>query len=221
MSGRVLSLLLLSTLSAASLLPAQAPAPPRKLLPVDEAAKDPSFFLFRAKLQEALARRDTAYLVSIVAPDIQNGFDGDNGAEAFKKNWNLKAGDSGLWAELARVLALGGKFSDDGGFEAPYVTAAWPADLDPFEHVAIVGEKVRIRAKPDGNSEVLASLSHEIVALVETSGEVGRGPWIKVRLADGREGYVSDAFVGMGASLRAYFGKKDGVWKMTALVAGD
>jgi hypothetical protein len=199
----------------------QAAEPARKLLPVDEAAKDPSFFIFRARLQEALAKHDMAFVLSVVTPDIQIGFGGDDGIEAFKKAWKPEAKDSGMWSELARVLALGGKFTEDGQFQAPYVSAAWPEDLDPIEHVAIVGENVRVREKPDANSAVMASLSYDLVTLVESSGQAGKGPWSKIKLADGREGYVSDAFLGSGASLRAYFEKKNGAWKMTALVAGD
>ena len=198
-----------------------AAGPPRKLLPVDEAAKDPSFFIFRARLQEALAKHDMTFVLSVVTPDIQIGFGGDDGIEAFKKAWKPDVKDSAMWSELARVLALGGKFIEGGKFQAPYVSAAWPEDLDPIEHVAIVGENVRVREKPDAGSAVIASLSYDLVTLVESSGQAGKGPWSKIKLADGREGYVSDAFLGSGASLRAYFEKKDGTWKMTALVAGD
>jgi hypothetical protein len=196
-------------------------APPRKLLPVDEAAKDPSFFIFRAKLQEAVAKHDMDFLLSVVAADIQIGFGGDDGIEAFKKAWTPEAKDSAMWPELARVLALGGKFIEGGQFQAPYVTAAWPEEFDAVEHVAIVGENVRVREKPDASSAVIASLSYDVVKMVESSGQVEKGPWSKIKLADGREGYVSDAFLGSGASLRAYFAKKNGAWKMTALVTGD
>jgi hypothetical protein len=202
--------------------PAQTAEPSRKLLPVDEAAKNPSFFLFRAKLQEAVAKKDATCVLSVISPDIQTGFDGDNGSAAFKKKWNLeKPADSELWPMLARVLALGGKFNKDGSFQAPYTSAAWPEDLDPFEHVAIMGENVRVREKPDANSAVVATLSHEVITLVATSGEVGKGPWVKVKAPNGREGYVSEEFLSLGIAFRAYFEKKNGAWLMTALVAGD
>jgi hypothetical protein len=75
--------------------PAGAAEPSRKLLPVDESATNPSFFLFRAKLQEAVAKKDAAYVLSIIAPDIQTGFDGENDSAAFKKKWDLEKPDAG------------------------------------------------------------------------------------------------------------------------------
>lgn len=212
--------LLLTLLACA--LPAQAAEPSRKLLPVDEAAKNPSFFLFRAKLQEAVAKKDAAFVLSIIAPDIQTGFDGENGSAAFKKKWDLaKPEDSGLWHVLAGVLALGGKFNEDGSFLAPYTSAAWPEDLDPFEYVAIMGENVRVREKPDAGSAIVATLSYEILTLVPTDGENGKEAWMKVKLANGREGFVREEFLSLVIGFRAYFEKKNGAWVMTALVAGD
>jgi hypothetical protein len=52
----------------------------RKLYPVDEATKDPSFFTFRARLIQAVQRHDAAFLISILAPKITNSFGGDGGS---------------------------------------------------------------------------------------------------------------------------------------------
>lgn len=196
--------------------------PAAKLLPVDEAAKNPSFFIFRARLQEALAKHDVAHLLSVTDPKIQIGFGGDDGIEAFKKDWKLNAPNSSeLWSTLGRALALGGKFMEEGDFQAPYVCAAWPEKYDAFDYVAIVGENVRLRAQASATSAVVASLSFDVVHLVESSAQSGKDTWTKVRLMDGREGYVSDAFLGRAVGYRAYFSKKDGSWKMTAFLAGD
>jgi hypothetical protein len=204
--------------------PAQSAEPSRKLLPVDEAVKNPSFFLFRAKLQEAIAKKDAAHVLSIIAPDIQAGFDGDNGSDAFKKKWNLDKPDetSELWPLLARTLAMGGKFDKDGSFQAPYTSAAWPEEFDSFEYTAVVGENVRVREKADAQSAVVATLSFEVVALAQSDApQEEKQPWVKVKLSNGREGYIREEYVSMAIGFRAYFEKKNGSWVMTAFLAGD
>lgn len=193
---------------------------PAKLLPVDEAAKDPSFFLFRARLLEAVARRDVPAILQVVDADILNSFGGSGGIAEFKEMWKPESPGSLLWTELARVLAMGGKFAGRDEFQAPYVSAAWP-ELDPFENGAIVGENVRVRAKPDKNSEVLASLSFDLVEVIEWGGEPAPESWVKIRLSDGREGHVASGFIASGACQRAYFERKNGAWKLASFVAGD
>jgi hypothetical protein len=222
MSLKFLPHLLLALIACIS--PAQTAEPSRKLLPVDEAAKNPSFFLFRAKLQEAIAKKDVAYVLSVIAPDIQTGFDGENGSGAFKKKWNLEKPDeaSELWPLLARTLAMGGKFDKDGSFQAPYTSAAWPEEFDSFEYTAVVGENVRVREKADAQSAVVATLSFEVVALAQSDAPQEEKPmWIKVKLPNGREGYIREEYVSMAIGFRAYFEKKNGMWLMTAFLAGD
>ena len=47
--------------------------------PVDEAVTDPEFFLFRARVQTAVATHDTAEIMRMVEPGILNSFGGDGG----------------------------------------------------------------------------------------------------------------------------------------------
>ena len=138
-----LSFLISSLLLAVS--PPSHADPPRKLLPVDEAAKDPSFFLFRSRLLEAVATHDAAFVLSILTPDILNNFGGNGGIAEFKEQWKLGGKDSELWKTLAHVLSLGGRFMGDATFQAPYVSACWPEDADAFDFGAILGENVRVR----------------------------------------------------------------------------
>lgn len=219
-SSRMKLLVRLLILCAVPLFTAPAAERPAKLLPVDEAARDPSFFLFRARLLDAVARRDVPAILQVLAPDILNSFGGNGGIAEFKEMWKPEAPDSLLWTELARALAMGGKFEGRDEFQAPYVAATWP-ELDPFENGAIVGENVRVRARPDKNAEVLASLSFDIVEVLDWGGEPGPEQWVKMKLRDGREGYVAAVFIASGACQRAHFSRQDGAWKMVAFVAGD
>ncbi|HEX7295579.1 MAG TPA: SH3 domain-containing protein [Pyrinomonadaceae bacterium] len=197
-----------------------------KLYPVDEAAKEPTFFTFRARLIQAVQRRDAAYLLSILSPKIENSFGGGGGIEEFKTMWKPERAQSEVWIELATALSLGGAFGKDGAFSAPYVFAKWPEDssIDVFGSGAIIGENVRVRAAPQITSSVMRTLSFDIVEVPDWQRNKARGEkrdWIKVKLADGQSGYVAEEFIRSGIDYRAVFEKTDGRWLMTAFIAGD
>lgn len=190
------------------------------LLPVDEAAKQPDFFTFRAQLQVAVAKRDKAAVLAVVSKNVQNGYGDDNGIDHFKKNWAIDKPNSELWETLGAVLALGGSFQTDGSFSAPYVASSWPdAAGDGFENTAIVGNKVNVRKAPKTDSAVLQTLSYEVVPL--DANDHGNDEWVAIKLPDGKKGYVSRSFARSPVDYRASFEKVDGRWQMTSLLAGD
>lgn len=197
-----------------------------KLYPVDEAHEDPSFLSFRLHLLEAIADRDTLFIYEHLAPDVFNSFGGDGGVEEFKEQWKPSSPDSDLWRVLARVAGGGGTYAD-GAYRAPYYSAAFPADeYDAFQYGAVVGERVNVRAHPDGMSEVIGRLSYDIVRVLDffphmnQSGEMPPG-WVQIELEEGRRGYVADRYIGSAVGYRGQFEKRNGRWVMTYLVAGD
>jgi hypothetical protein len=196
-----------------------------RLYPVDEAAKDPEFFVFRARLLESLGRRDTAALMTVVAPEIRNSFGGDGGAAEFRQTWRLDRADSAVWTVLAAVLGLGGAFRDDTSFVAPYVFSRFPPSLDGFEHVAVIGSGVRVRAGPDSTAAAIGRLSFDVVRRARQGaggGSVsGSDEWTPVQLAGGRVGYVASRYLRSPIDYRAYFVRRGGRWVMLSLVAGD
>lgn len=216
--------LLLAVILVTAASSAQAQA--GKLLPVDEAARNSDFFVFRARLQEAVARHDAAAVLAAADPHIKIGFGGKDGSAAFRDAWKLQDGDkSPLWAELGLVLSLGGGFRSESAFAAPYVFSRWPETVDAFEHVAVLGTDVRVRAEPRVDSKILAALSFDVVRLSQ-AGRSRLTPaqmkeWSAVELQGGRTGYISSRFVRSSVGYRALFNKVDGRWRMTAFVAGD
>src|SRR5436190_24340926 len=89
--------------------PCVIPTAPRTavpLRPVDQATMQPDFFIFRARLQAAIAGRDEAALLAAVDPAIRLSFGEDGGIDELRKQ--LRAPKTTLWAELGHVLALGG-----------------------------------------------------------------------------------------------------------------
>ncbi|HKQ76239.1 MAG TPA: SH3 domain-containing protein [Blastocatellia bacterium] len=195
-----------------------------KLYPVDEAARDPSLFVLRARLLEAVQQRDAAVILGSLAPDIVNSFGGNGGIAEFKEKWRPEQPGSKLWPTLATVLALGGSFRNEGTFAAPYVFSRFPDQLDAFEHGVIVGDNVRVRQKATVDSPVIATMSFDIVAVtdwgVKSSG-VGKQGWVRVKLTGGQEGYIASEYIRSPIDYRAVFEKRQGRWLITTLVAGD
>lgn len=195
-------------------------APPRRLLPVDHAASRPDFFTFRAQLFRAIARRDAAMLMAVVHPDIKNGFGGDDGRANFESKWRPGDAGSQVWEELAGTLALGGTFESADTFVAPYVFSRWPDGIDSFEHVAVIGDRVRIRRAPRADAEGAGVSSFEILPLARQSGETSE-EWTAVRVSASTIGYIASRFVRSPVGYRAFFSKQDGRWQMMMFLAGD
>src|SRR4029453_8395769 len=128
------------------------------LLPVDEAGRNAGVFSFRAALLSAIVRRDTAAFASAVDPHIRVSFGEGGGIAAFRRQWKLGARDSRLWDELGTLLALGGSFDATGRFVAPYVYSGGREKIDAFDHVAVIGTGVRVRAAPRAAAATLTRL---------------------------------------------------------------
>lgn len=204
---------------AAEVCAAQAGARVDRILPVDQAARDPALFAFRARVATAVAARDTATLLAATAPDVMLSFGGDIGRDLML-SWLRDPVSHGrdLWVELGAALALGGTFRDDTLFVAPYTFTTFPRSRDSWEDLVVIDGGVRVRSAPDPAARVLATLAFEVVAApADTSG----GDWARVRLRDGRTGYVARRFVRSPIDCRASFERRGGRWWLTSLVAGD
>ena len=195
------------------------------LEPVDEGASDTGLARFRDELLQAIARRDTAYVLSVVSPDIRNTFGDDNGRAAFRRRWRLGESDSELWAVLERVLRGGGRFHTASGnrsFMAPYVYAAWPGEFDAFQHVATTTDDAIARAWPESSAPALGVLPYRIVRIgwPPSESEAADG-WTEIELADERRAWIASSDVYSPVGYRAIFQERDGRWLMNALIAGD
>ncbi|HVQ43102.1 MAG TPA: SH3 domain-containing protein [Vicinamibacterales bacterium] len=193
-------------------------AAPARLLPVDEASRQPEFFTFRARLQAAVAAKDLDAVVAASDPNIKLGFGGEDGTALLRENLSKPKSD-GLWKEIARVLALGGAFRGPSTFHAPYVSSNWPDGADSFECAAIIGGNVIVRRDPAPDAAVVTRTSYSIVRVL--SNRPGFDDWGHIRLSNGQEGFVRNDFLMGATGLRAIFALTNGQWRMESLVAGD
>jgi hypothetical protein len=196
--------------------------PPAELRPFDEAVANPGLVAYRDRLLAAVEFRDFAALQPFLDPDIKLSFGGHEGLEDARALFRDRPG---LWDELARVLRSGGGFHPEVEpesrlFVAPYTFFAHRAtDLDPFELVVATGERVPVHAAASAQSEVLARVDYEILP-IDLDSPFDQ-PWLHVKLADGRVGYVERDRVAFPAGYRAGFQKIDGEWRMIFFLAGD
>lgn len=217
-----------TALLVVALCASAAPTRARKLYPVDEARRDQSFWTFRERLRRAVRERDEKFVVSILHPRVELSFGGHQGVKDFREMWLGRESRGDLWKELGDVLRLGGAFEAATGrksFCAPYTFLKFPRDADVFEHGAITGKNVRVRARPDPRAPVIETLSYDVVKAeffvgVGESGE-GAAGWVKVTTPGGRAGYVAEEYIRSPVDYRACFGKYRGRWLMTAFIAGD
>jgi hypothetical protein len=200
------------------LLPALALAQVR-LVPVDQAASVPDFLSFRAQLQVAIAKRDVDAVVSVLSKDVQLSFGGDAGVKDFKRMWRPRAPDTELWEKMAAVLSLGGTFSSDGTFTAPYVFTEWPQEKDSLTHVAAIGTGIRVRGAASIASPIIASLDYSIVEVVESPATDSK--WVQIKIGPGRAGFVDSRYVRSPIDYRINFAKLDGRWQIVFFLAGD
>ena len=194
------------------------------LEPRDEANE--SFRLFRAEALRKLAARDTTYLYGMLAPEIRNSFGPDDSVSHFKRIWKMEESRPDVWMALIRVLTMGGQQPADSTFTAPYVYAFWPDSIDAFEHVAVVGNGVRVQESPGANGREVGRASNSILKFVEWQGMPESGvaadtTWVQVLLPNGTRGWIRGASVYSPVSWRAMFARRDGRWRMLLFVAGD
>ncbi|MEL6617205.1 MAG: SH3 domain-containing protein [Bacteroidota bacterium] len=219
-----MSRLLLLLCLAATAAPASAQL--SYLPPVDEGAQDASFVAFRSRLLAAAAARDTAAVLNAFSPEATISFGATaTGPAGVREVWfdNQHGGDEDLWTALVRTVSMG-SIVESGVVTTPYVFLGIPQGLEPFEHVVIVGEQVRIRNAPSLSSGVLTSVTHSVIptAYQDASPTEADGyVWIPVRLENGERGWVAEDFVWSPVGLRAGFEKQGSTWKILYFVAGD
>jgi hypothetical protein len=206
----------------AACLAAQTSSP--KLYPVDEGSQSPSLQAFRRQLMEALAKKDAAFVKSILDPQVEVSLGDDVGPESFVQFWQLDRPEtSHLWEELSAVLSLGGRLIRESAreeFWAPYIFTDFPDGLDPFSHGVITGSDVPVRRAPDPAAEVIMRLSYDIVRMPPDS-QTPQG-WVKIATLQGREGYVRPREVRSPVAHRAGFVQdRGGDWRLAVFVAGD
>ena len=219
--------------AVASPAPVAPPALPveRKLPPLDEGGKDPSWVAFRANLLAALRRGDRAALLNMVDRNITNGLEAPRGAAEFRKLWELDTKDDRVLRNLSSALNLGSAWHVPDKQNknarilcAPYVPIKWPLDdVDPYDSGAIVVKETLVKSAPSHASQTLGALSFDIIGVrdwdvADTESQL-KQRWVKVSHR-GRDGYVPEEHIRSAIEHRACFAKTGNTWRMVEYVVG-
>ena len=200
-----------------------------KLLPVDDAERDPTFFEFREKMLRAIDQKEPEVFVTMLDQNIWVDHE-KRGMKHFLKLWHPESIDTELWHVLGAVLKMGGTFvrSEIGvRFCAPYVYTTFPDSLDPFGYGAVIKERSILKAGSSHSSRTITSLSYDLVkvhdwrSVPDSAGE-HLGNWIKVTSLSGQEGYVDKSDVRSPTDYAACFlhTSKNG-WKLDSFVSNE
>ncbi|MBC7986875.1 MAG: SH3 domain-containing protein [Sphingomonadaceae bacterium] len=202
----------------ALLATAALPAHAESLPPRDECASLPGFAAFRARLDDAVFRRDVEALLALTDPNIALDFGGGAGHAQMREDWRLGEGSqSPIWGELGTMLRLGCAGNADGA-AMPHMFNRFPERYDPFASALTIGIRIALRAGPSFDARVLARLDFETLALTGTDPEA---EWQPVRMDDGRAGFVHRDLLRRPIDYRLIFDRVNGQWRIGALIAGD
>jgi hypothetical protein len=161
-------------------------------------------------LLDAVRNHDTNFLIGILDPGIENGYDIEEGTREFQKIWRPEDLKSPLWGVLSTILTGGGAFSEHNGqteFCAPYVVDQWPkvvrqlpSGTDTLDYVAITDKDVVVRSEANSTAPIIATLSYDVVQSFPNSQVFdrtmpGSSSWIKIKTPSGQDGFVPDNFI--------------------------
>ena len=198
---------------------ALAAARPNRLPPIDQCTKDISFRRFRQELTRISKERDSAALLEVLDDNVMTDFGPEGtGKAAFTKTWQFDEPDSSaVWDELGTILRLGCTV-EDGVWAMPSLGHQLKDDADPFDTLLAVEPNSALRAEPSDDAKAIAKLNWDVLSMIEVLPD---SDWFKVKLRDGRTGFVRKAQVRNPLDYRMIVQRTDTGFRITAFVAGD
>ena len=207
-----------------------APPSPRKVLPRDDSALDPTFFAFRNTLLAAALRGDLTVLRDSIAPTLNAGFETATRDQVLAA---LELREGAPWEALVDALRLGCVRERAGNgehFIAPYVSAE-SSGVAGFDELAVLGRRVNLRSAASGDARVIEQLSYDVVGILRDHDFVPGDErpadlddprsWAHVITSTGATGFVFERYVRASTEQRYFFARINGRWLMTAMAAGD
>ncbi|MFY7835180.1 MAG: hypothetical protein ACOVQ0_02700 [Novosphingobium sp.] len=183
--------------------------------PRDDCADKPGWPAFHKSLVTAIKARDAEAFAALATPDIALDYGGGSGTAELKKR--LADPEAGLWQELSAILPLG--CAVEGGLAAmPWVFWNVPEAVDSYNAMLVLGDETPLREKP--GSEAISPVGWFIVGIDPMSFDP-KAKATRVTLDNGRKGWIETAKLRSLLDYRLIAEPKDGVWRITAFIAGD
>jgi hypothetical protein len=189
--------------------------------PKDECIHVAGYIEMRHAFGDVVKRRDIKALTAMLYPSVQHEIGGPEGKADFIAAWQFAQGKaSPIWPHLEKLLRLGCYAESDRQVMMPHLS-----QLDPHwdddrisEKALILGENVKLRAKPNNSAASKGLLSWEFVKIAD--GEQPSG-WTMVTNRGGTTGYVSNDFLRVYLDYRIGFIRQNNVWSINMMTSGD
>lgn len=185
--------------------------------PRDDCARLPGATAFRRTLAAAVLARDADAVAALALPGVRLGFAGDDGRERLRARLGEKDGE--LFRELEALLRLGCAADAEGGMTMPWYFAQDYGDVDSYAAMLVTGVDVPLHAAADPGSPVTRRLSWDLVML--DKGWFPEKPLQEATTLGGAKGYVPTDKLRSMLDYRLLAVRQGGVWKISAIVAGD
>lgn len=190
---------------------------PRQLgpyAPRDECSALTGATEFREKIAAAVLARDADAFAALAARDIRLDFGGGSGVAELRNR--LAAPEQELWRALRNLMPLGCAANSQSTLTIPWYFAQDVAVDDPYLAMIVRGVGVPLRNTPAADGRILARLSWDVVEVQESPGA-----FTQVRTTDGTTGYIESSRLRSLIDYRLIADRRDGEWKIVALLAGD
>ena len=205
----------------------------------DESFQDSSFQDFKLELSNAIQQRDTTILKGLMADRVYEskdtcGYPGCSPTDIIKYYFMENAEESWEIMELqmrfgfsrlsgnkkAHGLGRQENWDDEIIFQAP----SYLKNMDSENELIVLGEAVRIRKKPDIQSEVIRKASFEkfscdcnIIDMNDETYVFANGmQWVQIELPDRQKGYVASKLTSREIYKEMTVAKINGTWKIVS-----
>ena len=171
---------------------------------------------FRARLADAVRKRDAAALSTLAAADIKLDFGGGAGVAELQQR--LADPKQDLWAELEAILPLGCAANEQGGVTIPWIADQDLGSRDPFSSMLVLGEGVPVLTAPAADAQRISEISWD---LVEIEALEPGAAFQQIVLPNDRTGFIASDKLRSPVDYRLTASSRNGKWSMTSLVSGD
>jgi hypothetical protein len=169
-----------------------------------------------------IARRDAAFILSILPNNAFSDAGADSGRRGFIRYWALdRPARSRLWRELAAALRLGCARDRSGVMWVPSMSLHEddPDDATYDGMALAIVPGAALRAAPSTRARVLATLHWDVLSVPQH--DPGHGLWVHAWIAGNRDGYVRRDQIRAFTAYTAYFQKLHGRWQLAGFVTGQ
>jgi hypothetical protein len=184
--------------------------------PQDTCSKVEGADEFRRELAAAIKRRDADALVGLAAVDVKLDFGGGAGSAELRKRLGDKSWD--LWSELDELMTLGCSANEQGGITIPWYFDQDLGGIDAVSGWLVTGEDVPVRAGPDPDGTVIATISWDIVEIAALDPE---RDYQQIELPNKKTGFIATDKLRSVIDYRLIASSRNGRWRITSFLAGD